>query len=407
MTGGQIVRGIRDDWVGGEQTPVLRVPKMQVGHTELKRILVVGSINVDLYQSMPDSKVSFGGERVSVAPIKGMTLPAANFVANPNVAVSCGAGGEEALVLTMDGPFEQKTGGKGANAAAAAGQSFACELIGNFGAASAAENEALLADLGKYGAVGTSRCAVLPGVPTGTAYILLFPDNDNAILLLGGANQVWPAAAELCAEGGELSAALGGAVCVMLQREVPPYVNVAVARLARARGVPVLMDVGGTDDPIDPELMPHLDIFAPNESELTFTSGVETRDAATGEADAARVRDAVAALRAKFAAAGNERIELLVTLGAQGSLHFGADGAETRMGRFALASTDGRPVDTTGAGDCYRGSFAAARYGLGKPVVEAMRWAAAAGSLAVEVKGAMPSMPSAEAIAERAAGELF
>ena len=32
--------------------------------------------------------------------------------------------------------------------------------------------------------------------PTGTAYILQFEDNDNAIVLVGGANQDWPGLAE-------------------------------------------------------------------------------------------------------------------------------------------------------------------------------------------------------------------
>lgn len=220
-----------------------------------KRVLVVGSINVDLYHDTPGS-IKLGGEPCDVTPVKGMTLPAASF--KEKLGLTCETGAEEALVLSMDGPFEQKTGGKGANAAAAAGQSFACEFIGNLGAASHAENQLLLADLDKFGSVETARGAVLPDCPTGTAYILLFPDGDNAIVLLGGANQRWPPAEQLCAPGGKLSAALAEAVCVMLQREVPPHVNVAVAAAARQCGVPVVMDVGGTDAPIDPELMPHV-----------------------------------------------------------------------------------------------------------------------------------------------------
>ena len=72
------------------------------------------------------------------------------------------------------------------------------------------------------------------------------------------------------------------------------------------------------------------------------------------------------------------------------------------MGRFALSTVNGKPVDTTGAGDCYRGSYVAARYGEGKTVARAMRWAAAAGSLAVEIEGAMPAMPTRRQIEKRA-----
>jgi sugar/nucleoside kinase (ribokinase family) len=197
-----------------------------------------------------------------------MTLPAASFVRHAAVAaemakkgMTCAEGAEEAAVLRMEGPFEQKTGGKGANAASAAGQTFACEFFGNFGAESASENERLLADLAAYGGVETGRCATLASTPTGTAYILLFDDGDNAILLLGGANQSWPPPDALCVAASPLSGAMEGAVAVMLQREVPAYVNVAVARAARANAIPVVFDVGGTDAPLDEALLPFVSLI--------------------------------------------------------------------------------------------------------------------------------------------------
>ena len=96
----------------------------------------------------------------------------------------------QAMLLMMDGPFEIKTGGKGANSAAAAGQSFRTEFVGQLGAMSEEYNFHLLADLKQFGNVDTERCAVLQGVSTGTAYIAQFEDNDNSVLLIGGANQV-------------------------------------------------------------------------------------------------------------------------------------------------------------------------------------------------------------------------
>jgi len=383
------------------------------GSSVSSRVLVVGSINVDLYRRLDaDSAAMIAGVAASLVNIKGMTLPAVSFVQKVP-ALSCEEDGEEALVLSMDGPFEQKTGGKGANAAAAAGQTTACEFLGNLGGASAKANALLLSDLSQYGAVDVSRCATLPEVPTGTAYILRYPDNDNAIVLIGGANQVWPEALALREgeEGAGLRAAISGCVAVMLQREVPPHVNVVTAELARAAGVPIFMDVGGTDAPLDVALMPLLSTVAPNESELTFISGVETRDE-VGEVRGALLRAAVAALKEKFAAVGNTEVEVLVTMGSGGSVHFPSgwtlesNAGVSSMGCYALATADGRPVDTTGAGDCFRGSYVAARYGEGKSVLEAMRWASAASSLACEIDGAMPSMPTREAIAKRAAEPL-
>merc|ERR1711920_145973 len=79
---------------------------------------------------------------------------------------------------------------------------------------------------------------------------------------------------------------------------------------------------------------------------------------------------------------------------------------ETFGGCFVLQTDDGKPKDTTGAGDCFRGSFVAAHYGEGRTVAESMRWAAAAGSLAVEWEGAMPSMPTRSAIENRANNKI-
>jgi len=177
-------------------------------------------------------------------------------------------------------------------------------------------------------------------------------------------------------------------------------------------------DVGGTDAPIDEKLLPYISEIAPNETELTFISGVKTQGAGD-EIDVQLVRKAVAALKAKFAAAGNLDVEVLVTLGKHGSAHFASkwkhEGAtdilgllphETQMGSFKLRTEDGMPKDTTGAGDGFRGSYVAARYGQGKDIQEAMKWGAAAGSLAVEVVGAMPSMPTSGAVADRAKNEV-
>eukprot|EP00450_Noctiluca_scintillans_P038948 CAMPEP_0194478398 /NCGR_PEP_ID=MMETSP0253-20130528/1852_1 /TAXON_ID=2966 /ORGANISM="Noctiluca scintillans" /LENGTH=399 /DNA_ID=CAMNT_0039317479 /DNA_START=60 /DNA_END=1259 /DNA_ORIENTATION=- len=387
------------------------------------RVLVVGSINVDLYQKMSPSSVQFGGQSIDVSAVKGMTLPAKSFAEIGAISEQVSAAGlqvtpgtEEAFVLTMNGPFVQKTGGKGANAAAAAGQTFSCELICNFGRESGEANKMLLDDLKNFGNVDTGRSGFIDG-PTGTAYILLFGDNDNAIVLLGGANQSWPES-PLDAEEGKLRKAIAESVAVMLQREVPESLNVEVAKAAHELGKPVFMDVGGTDAPLDERLLPFISVICPNESELKFVSGVETM--AEGEIKKALVRQAVGALQGKFAGAGNAGVEVLVTLGSSGSMHFGSDWTnkseedasgflphECYMGRFALATENGRPKDTTGAGDCFRGSYVAARYGELKSVSDSMRWATAAGSLAVEVEGAMPSMPTRSAIEARASGELM
>lgn len=164
------------------------------------------------------------------------------------------------------------------------------------------------------------------------------------------------------------------------------------------------MDVGGTDAPLDANLMPYITVIAPNESELGFISGVQPAEG--GEWDAATLRKAVGALKGQFAEVGNPDVEVLVTLGKNGACLYGArwsaESAEAH--ELQVDAVPGvKPLDTCGAGDCFRGAFVGARYGEGRGAMEAMEWAAAAGSLAVEVEGAMPSMPTRAQISERLA----
>nr|MBA2497910.1 hypothetical protein [Acidimicrobiia bacterium] len=69
----------------------------------------------------------------------------------------------------------------------------------------------------------------------------------------------------------------------------------------------------------------------------------------------------------------------------------GADGAVVAGERIAAYPAE--PVDPTGAGDTFVAALATAVY-EGAELVEAARFAAAAGACAVEVAGAEPSLPT-------------
>ncbi|GAB4849281.1 hypothetical protein Ancab_004081 [Ancistrocladus abbreviatus] len=56
-------------------------------------------------------------------------------------------------------------------------------------------------------------------------------------------------------------------------------------------------------------------------------------------------------------------------------------------------------LDTTGAGDTFTAAFAVALV-EGKSKKECLRFAAAAASLCVQVKGAIPSMPNRNSVLE-------
>jgi len=54
----------------------------------------------------------------------------------------------------------------------------------------------------------------------------------------------------------------------LLQREIPEYVNVIAARVAKEAGTMVILDVGGRDELLSHDLLEDIDIISPNETEL-------------------------------------------------------------------------------------------------------------------------------------------
>ena len=55
---------------------------------------------------------------------------------------------------------------------------------------------------------------------------------------------------------------------MQLQKEVPTELNALAAKYAKSKGKTVILDCGGRDDEIGPELLENLDYISPNETEL-------------------------------------------------------------------------------------------------------------------------------------------
>ncbi|GBF87518.1 ribokinase xylose isomerase [Raphidocelis subcapitata] len=276
-------------------------------------------------------------------------------------------------------------GGKGANQAVAAARlrapgapppRFACRF-GDDGPGKWMESE-----LRREG-LDLSLAAAAPGVPSGSGIVWLDAGGAATSVVLGGANtEGWGGAAALAAAA---AAAVRGAGALLLQREVPEAVNAAFASAAAAAGVPVLLDAGGVDAPAGRELLAGADYFAPNELELQRLTGLPTASLAQAHAAARSLVDA-----------GARRV--LVTLGERGALLIdasrgaGEEPEETRQPPLPVPG--GAVVDATAAGDAFRAAFAVALAQEGRTPREALRFAAAAGALAVARAGAMPSLPT-------------
>ncbi|GFQ06421.1 F-box/kelch-repeat protein skip25 [Phtheirospermum japonicum] len=186
--------------------------------------------------------------------------------------------------------------------------------------------------------------------------------------------------------GGEDLEVVKNAGIVLLQREIPDSVNIQVAKpswyvqAATSARVPVILDAGGVDAPIPPELLKLIDILSPNETELARLTNMPTESfeqisQAVGECHKMGVK------------------QVLVKLGAKGSVLF-TQGEEPIRQPIISAP---KVIDTTGAGDTFTAAFAVALV-EGKSRTECLRFAAAAASLCVQVKGAIPSMPDRKSV---------
>ena len=192
-----------------------------------KHLLVVGSANADLYVEIPR------------LPVPGETLPGTNAAVRP--------------------------GGKGANQAAAAARlGHPTLMLGRVG--DDASGAAMVAALTGSGA-DARHVRTTPGVPTGTAVVMVRADGENSIVIVGGANTAaW-------GEAEEADATIATAGMLLLQREVSDAVNARVAAIAAAAGVPVLLDAGGVDAPPPDALLACVHTLSPNETELARLVG--------------------------------------------------------------------------------------------------------------------------------------
>jgi ribokinase len=237
------------------------------------------------------------------------------------------------------------------------------------------------------------------------AYIMLAEDGENSIIIALGANEsAWNinssgAAVLSSAE----SATIAGARVLLLQREVPDAVNLAAARVARAAGVTVMLDMGGKAGDVDTTVFPYLSLFSLNETELARVSGKdidlnpisdEERESLSSlrHCPAFSVAPVVSACQGLLES-GVERV--MVTLGRHGALLVGSKGVEAYHPGYELQTV----VDTTGAGDCFRANYAVA-FASDKTPEECLQFAAAAATVCISRKGTLPSMPDFSEVME-------
>ncbi len=240
-------------------------------------------------------------------------------------------------------------GGKGANQSVAAALGGAATVhIGAIGQ----DGGWTVQRLQGFG-VDTSHIATL-NLPTAHAIITVDPQGENAIVLYAGANADQSEA--------RIAAALAGAGpgdSLLLQNEttLQPF----AAQLARDKGMRVIYSAAPFSVEAVRAVLPHVSLLVMNRVES------EQLAAALGPVDVP---------------------ETIVTHGADGAVWTVRGGETVTAPAFAV-----QPVDTTGAGDCFIGSVAAA-LDAGMDRAGALRYASAAAALQVTRPGAADAMPA-------------
>lgn len=255
--------------------------------------------------------------------------------------------------------FETFPGGKGANQAVAcarAGGMATRMLLALGDDAFAPPLEAAL-----RGANVALDIVRVDDVATGTAFICLADDGENAITVAPGAN------AHLHAKH---LPPLDGMRLLLMQLETPIAAVEAWARAARAAGVGVVLNAAPAQG-LPASLLALLDVLIVNEGELAAITGI-------GD-DIAAALAAVAVPR------------VIVTLGPRGCC--ARDGDEVLM----QAGFPVDPVDTTGAGDTFCGVLVAA-LAEDASLADAMRRACAASALACTRIGAQSGIPARDEV---------
>jgi ribokinase len=292
--------------------------------------VVVGSINVDLVV------------RLARLPRPGETLAA-----------------DELLTIS---------GGKGANQAVAAARlGAAVHMIGRIG--DDAFGPRLRAGLAAEG-VNTDAVLVAADSSSGVALIGVEASGENAIILVAGAN------GRLTPEDVfQREEVFRSADVVLVQLEVPPATVAAAVAAARRQGVRVILDPAPAPATSLPVAPADVHVLTPNQTEVQALTGVVVDDLA-------QARIAAEALRCMGAR------NVVLKLGALGALLYDDQG---RCEHIATAEVEA--VDTTAAGDAFTAALGVA-LAEGKALPEAVRFACAAGTLAVTRFGAQPALPT-------------
>lgn len=264
--------------------------------------------------------------------------------------------------------FVTVPGGKGANQAAAAARLGASvAMIGRVGADSFGPT--LVANMRQQG-VGVEHVTVDEHASTGVALIIVDGEGENSIVVVPGANGR--------VSIGDLHAArdlLSKARFLVTQLETPLPIVRAAIQMARELDLRVILNAAPAQH-VNADFMHGVFCLVVNEFEAQTLAGIPVTD------------DLESAFEAGQVLLDQGVCLAVITLGARGAI------LVTRERSAHVPARRVPVVDTTAAGDAFVGGLTVALRD-GVDLVDAVRYATCAGTLAATRLGAQPSLPTA------------
>jgi len=311
------------------------LPVLQSSPYTVKMLIVFGSINMDLTV------------RVKQFPPKGDVVLSSNYKMSP--------------------------GGKGANQSLAAARYGAkTALVGKVG--DDGNGLRILNNLKRNG-VMTSGVAKSEDFPTGMAMVMKEKTGDVRTILASGAN------ATISAEQAPADILHKDNV-LLVQMELPLEQNAIVMKRAKENGAPVIMNLAPALS-IPKELTFLIDYLIVNQIEARQMAKKFGMEPEKDTKELAR----------KIAMDG--KMTVIITMGENGVVASDKAGSVTQLKSYKPKQVE----DTTGAGDCFCGTFAACLH-EGKRFKDALKIATVASGLSCEKPGTMSSYPYLEEIEE-------
>lgn len=272
----------------------------------------------------------------------------------------------EAGETVLSPSYTSTPGGKGANQALAAARAGAkTALVGNVG--DDGPGLRILNNL-KRNQVMTSGVGKSEEMPTGMAMVVKEKSGENRIIVASGANS-------LVTADQAPADILHSDNVLLVQMELPAEQNAIVMKTAKENGAPVIMNLAPALD-IPKSMLSLVDYLIVNQ--------IEARQ--LGKRLGLDIKDNTAKLAQALAKEG--RLTCIITMGPDGVVAVSKDGKGFEVPAMKLEKVK----DTTGAGDCFCGTFAACVH-EGKPLHTALRMAIVASGLSCLHEGTQESYP--------------